>query len=129
MGRMLSDGLIMGRYIIFFLMVVLVPTAGYSQPREPLTISGTIFDASLKEPMMGLISQGLEPDIPHHGVSGSGLYETAQVGYAFVLCHFDAPAAPGTQIFRPSRNAFLPFSLSLTYFSRIRDCFCLFSVL
>ena len=57
MGRMLSDGLIMGRYIIFFLMVVLVPIAGYSQPREPLTISGTIFDASLKEPMMQVTVQ------------------------------------------------------------------------
>ena len=42
----------MRKYIILFFLVSLLPLAIYSQPREPLTISGTLFDADLKEPLM-----------------------------------------------------------------------------
>ena len=41
---------IMRKYILFLLY--LLPLALYSQPREPLTISGTVFDSDLKEPLM-----------------------------------------------------------------------------
>ena len=42
----------MRKYIILFLLAILFPIAIYSQPREPLTISGTVFDTDLKEPLM-----------------------------------------------------------------------------
>ena len=40
----------MRKYILFLLY--LLPLATYSQPREPLTISGNLFDADLKEPVI-----------------------------------------------------------------------------
>ena len=40
----------MRKYFIFLLY--LLPLAIYAQPREPLTISGTLYDAGLKEPLM-----------------------------------------------------------------------------
>ena len=42
----------MRKYIILFLLAILFPIAIYSQPREPLTISGTVFDTDLKEPLV-----------------------------------------------------------------------------
>ena len=40
----------MRKYLLFLLY--LLPLALFSQPREPLTISGTVFDSDLKEPLM-----------------------------------------------------------------------------
>lgn len=42
----------MRKYILLFLLASLFPIAIHSQPREPLTISGTLFDSDLKEPLM-----------------------------------------------------------------------------
>ncbi|MBP3230309.1 MAG: TonB-dependent receptor [Prevotella sp.] len=42
----------MRKYILLLLLASLFPIAIHSQPREPLTISGTHFDSDLKEPLM-----------------------------------------------------------------------------
>ena len=42
----------MRKYIILFFLAGLLPLAIFAQPHEPLTISGTLFDADLKEPLV-----------------------------------------------------------------------------